>query len=64
MREAPIHTANFYICEKQHEEMKNSIKSNKEKININKNTLNDLNEKFSDIQPNLIIIDNQNIFNL
>ena len=49
---------NFYICEKQHEEMKNNIKSNKEKINMNKNTLNDLNEKFSDIQPNLIIIDN------
>jgi hypothetical protein len=41
---------NFYICEKQHEEMKKNISNGDEKISTNKKNLSNLDDKVQDLQ--------------
>ena len=41
---------NFYICDRQHEEMKKNISSGDEKISANKKIINTLEEKIQDLQ--------------
>ena len=46
---------NFYICEKQHEEIKNNISN---ELNKNKKILNNLDEKYDNLQTKLKVIEN------
>ena len=48
---------NFYICEKQHEEIKKSISEENNNINNNKSKIEKLNEKIQEIEPKIKLID-------
>ena len=48
---------NFYICEKQHEEIKKDIGKGNDNISINKTNLKKLDEKIQNLQPKLNLID-------
>ena len=48
---------NFYICDKQHEEIKTSIKNENDLINNNKKTLGNLDEKIQNLQNKMKLID-------
>ena len=52
---------NFYICEKQHEEIKNNINDGNNKIDKNKKNINILEDRFENLQSKIKQIDNLGI---
>ena len=48
---------NFYICEKQHEEIKKSIDEENNSIVNNKSKIEKLNEKIQEIEPKIKLVD-------
>ena len=51
---------NFYICERQHEEMKKNISDGDERIKTNKNVLNNLDDKIQDLQNRIKLTEGLN----